>query len=180
MIDYQNYSSATVASPFGLLEELFSDEPWRVLICTIFLNKTNRKQNVDGVIFRLLKRWPTAVSVVKDANDNEEAVRKYIFSLARPTGLGSIKAKAFVLLSRDYLSLLATKMTTGSTIDSTRRKEIEFNLTRMEVKQIFSCGDYAADAYQIFVRKDFESPILSSDCILVAYVEWKRSLQCIL
>ena len=192
MIDDRNYTSVLgVTSPFGLLEELFSEDPWRVLICTIFLNKTQRKQGIDAIIFRLLKRWPTAESVVKDADDDEEAVREYIFSLVRPTGLGRTKANAFVLLSRDYLSLLTTKnqrvdqfpngdMPIGNTIDSARCKEMEFNLTRSEVKQIFSCGDYAADAYQIFVRKDFQSPVVSNDYILVAYVEWKRSLYCIL
>ena len=190
-IDDNNFETAAmgVTSPFGLLEELFSEEPWCVLICTMLLNKTQRKQNLDGILFRLFQRWPNAESVVKGADDDEEAVRLFVFTQVRPAGLGHSKAKAFVRLSRDYLLLLATKSqdidplpcrdTSAITSVASRRRGEEFDLTRKEVKQLFNCGDYAADAYQIFVRKDFESSVVSSDYILVAYVEWKRSLSCL-
>ncbi|OEU22561.1 hypothetical protein FRACYDRAFT_232718 [Fragilariopsis cylindrus CCMP1102] len=198
-------TTATTASPFGLLEELFSEHPWRLLISTILLNKTKRNQNIDRILFRLFQRWPTVESVVKDANNDEEAVRDYIFNQVRITGLGRNKSKAFVQLSRDFLLLITTKnqnkidlfvpycqytsttatnttttctSTSGSTAISPiiRRREVEFDLTRKEVKNISNCGDYAADAFQIFIRKDLDLPIISNDYILVAYVEWKRSL----
>uniref|UniRef100_A0A7S4AAU8 Uncharacterized protein n=1 Tax=Pseudo-nitzschia australis TaxID=44445 RepID=A0A7S4AAU8_9STRA len=187
--DEKNYEAAaeTVASPFGLLEELFPEEPWRVLISTMLLNKTQRKQNLDGILFHLFQRWPTAESVVEDADDDEEAISLLVFALVRPTGLGRSKAKAFVKLSRDYVALLISKsqefgpshcneksMITTET--SCCCEGMELDLTREEVKQIFNCGDYAADAYQIFVRGDFESPVFSNDDMLLAYVEWKRSL----
>jgi len=189
VIDKKNHTAASdkVASPFGLLEELFTEEPWRVLICTMLLNKTQRKQNLDGILFHLFERWPTAESVVKDADDDEESIRDFVFGLVRPTGLGHAKAKAFVRLSRDYILLLNEKI---EQVDSLQQDEtiiindrncgtlkgVEFQLTRKEVQKLFNCGDYAADAYQIFIQKDFRSAVLSNDHMLVAYAEWKRSL----
>lgn len=178
--EYYKATELSVASPLGLLEELFSDEPWRVLICTMLLNKTQRKQNLDCIIFHLFNRWSTADSVVKDAELHEKDVYHFVFALVRPAGLGHSKAKAFVRLSRDYLLLLASKSQVMDKNENSRVcKRVEFDLTRKEVKQLFNCGDYAADAYQIFIRKDFKSPVLSNDYILQAYVEWKRSLSCL-
>jgi len=184
---YYKSTESRPTSPFGLLEELFSEEPWRVLICTMFLNKTQRKQNLDCILFHLFQRWPTAESVAKDADDDEEAVLRFVFSLARPAGLGRAKAMGFVRLSRDYMSLLAFKNqqetappeSRGSSVPGNEgrcKHAAELGLTRKEVKQLFNCGDYAADAYQIFVGNDFESPVLSNDRMLLAYVEWKRSI----
>jgi len=174
---YYNATKSGVASPFGLVEELFPEDPWRVLICTMLLNKTKRTQNLDCILFHLFKRWPTADSVVTDANHDEESVHLFVFNLVRPAGLGHSKARAFVRLSRDYVDLVASKSQgTDNNEDCRVGKGIEFGLTRKEVKQLFNCGDYAADAYQIFIRKDFKSAVLSNDDILLAYVEWKRSL----
>ena len=167
------------ASPFGLIEELFPEEPWRILICTMLLNKTQRKQNVDSILFQLFNRWPTADSVVKHADHDEEDINFLVFDLVRPTGLGHLKAKAFVQLSRDFVRLVESKEIDKNDVSSTTCKGMEFELTRKEVKQIFNCGDYAADAYQIFVRKDFKSPVVSNDHALLMYVEWKRSLKCL-
>jgi hypothetical protein len=174
---YYRATKSRAASPFGLVEELFPEDPWRVLICTMLLNKTKRTQNLDCILFHLFKRWPTADLVMTDANHDEESVHLFVFTLVRPAGLGNSKARAFVRLSRDYVDLLASKSQgTDNNEDCRVGKGIEFGLTRKEVKQLFNCGDYAADAYQIFIRKDFKSAILSNDDILLAYVEWKRSL----
>lgn len=173
----------SVASPLGLVEELFPNDPWRVLISTMLLNKTQRKQNVDGTLFYLFQKWPNAASVVNDAGVDEDTVLRFVFSLVRPAGFGRSKAKSFVRLSRDYMSLVATKSQEVQSSDSCTtctNYEIEFGLARNEVKQLFGCGDYAADAYQLFVRKDFESPLLSNDMMLLAYVEWRRSVTCLL
>ena len=178
----ENHYKATelkAGSPFGLVEELFPEEPWRVLICTMLLNKTQRKQNLDSILYYLFDRWPTPDSVVKDAECNEEDVHLFVFELVRAAGLGQSKARAFVHLSKDYLLLLRSKSQINHDNERCAGKGIEFELTREDVKQLFNCGDYAADAYQIFIRKDFESPIFSSDQMLLAYVEWKRSLSCV-
>ena len=56
LIDITNNINA-LYSPFGLLEELFLDDPWKLLVSTICLNVTTRQQ-VDKVIHIYLQRWP--------------------------------------------------------------------------------------------------------------------------
>ncbi len=175
-----NDTISKVESPFGLIEELFPEDPWRVLVCTMLLNKTQRKQNLDSILYHLFLRWPTAESVVKDADLDEEEVHLFVFALVRRAGQGHRKARGLVQLSRDYLLLLESKRHQCiETNQISPVKGIEFELTRADVKQLFNCGDYAADAYQIFIRKDFDPPVVSNDQMLLAYVEWKRSLSCL-
>lgn len=174
--DYYKSTQFSAASPFGLIEELFPEDPWRVLVCTMLLNKTQRKQNLDSILYNLFKRWPTADSVVKDADRDEENVHLFVFALVRRAGQGHRKSRGFVQLSRDYLDLLRSKSQGMDENERRTAEGVEFTLTREEVKQLFNCGDYAADAYQIFNRRDFESPLVSNDNMLQAYVEWKRSL----
>mmetsp|Transcript_6217 Transcript_6217/g.15383 ORF Transcript_6217/g.15383 Transcript_6217/m.15383 type:complete len:164 (+) Transcript_6217:1408-1899(+) len=159
------------------MEELFAQKPWRLLICTMLLNKTRRKQNLDRILFHLFKRWSTANSAIKDADHDEGEVRRFVFTLVQSAGLGHSKANAFVRLSREFLLLLAAKrQLINNSKDSNLYERVEFELTRKEIKQVYNCGDYAADAYQIFIRRDFKSPLLSNDHMLLAYVEWKNSL----
>ena len=44
-------------SPYGLIEELFWDRPWRLLVCCLLLNQTTRKQ-LDLVLVRFFERFP--------------------------------------------------------------------------------------------------------------------------
>ncbi len=175
----ENYYKATqfsASSPFGMIQELFPEDPWCVLVCAMLLNKTQRKQNLDSILYHLFKRWPTPDSVVKDADHDEEAIYLFVFALTRRAGLGNQKARAFVELSRDYLDLIKDKSKRNDESENCMAEGVEFTLTREEVKQLFNCGDYAADAYQVFIRKDFDSPIVSNDSMLLSFVEWKRSL----
>ena len=174
--NFSNDTISKVESPFGLIEELFPEEPWRILVCTMLLNKTQRKQNVDSILYHLFLRWPTAESVVKDADLDEEEVHLFVFALVKRAGQGHRKSRGLVQLSRDYLLLLESKNQQIIEKNISPAKRVELELTRADVKQLFCCGDYAADAYQIFIRKDFETPIVSNDQMLLAYVEWKRSL----
>lgn len=49
-------------SPFDLLQEIYISDPWKVLVCCIFLNQTTRKQ-VDGVRALFFEKWPTPSSL---------------------------------------------------------------------------------------------------------------------
>jgi hypothetical protein len=49
-------------SPFGLIEELFQRDPWKLLISTILLNRTHREQ-VDFVMFKLLEVYGNAAAM---------------------------------------------------------------------------------------------------------------------
>lgn len=50
-------------SPYGLLQEIYNEHPWRMLVCCIMLNCTNRKQ-VDLVRFDFFNKYPDPVSAV--------------------------------------------------------------------------------------------------------------------
>jgi endonuclease III len=210
------------ASPLGLLEELFVTKPWQLLLCTIFLNRTQRKQ-VDCILDPFLHRWPTPESLMIMAqpvdetdgtitndhnddyngntvnnpknNDREAVLETSIAELISPMGMTNRRARGILRFCKDYLSLLATKQKTVSNDNQLEEAlsssspsaievvaaqyndhdENEFTFTRREICSLFYCGDYAADAYQLFIQQDFKSPILSRDHALLAYSYWKRS-----
>jgi hypothetical protein len=61
-------------SHFNLLQEIYIEDPWKVLVCCIFLNQTTRKQ-VDKIRDEFFKRWPNSFAL---ASANPEEVRDLI------------------------------------------------------------------------------------------------------
>jgi methyl-CpG-binding domain protein 4 len=157
-------SSDSLPSPLGLLEELFGNDPWRMLLSTIFLNRTQRVQ-VDVVMHSFLQQWPTAESVAA-ANVNE------ISTVIAPMGIRHRRARGIVQFSKEYLALLKSKVDQDETMKTS--KEASFHLTQDEIKRFYNCGQYVADAYRIFIQRDWTTN--STDHALEAYVEWKRGL----
>ena len=179
-------------SPLGLLEELYcDDDPWQLLIATIFLNRTRRIQ-VDRVLYEFFTRWPSARSIVDvtttlHAEDGSnmstqsfvsniaDGVEEEIKDVIAQLGLGSRRANGIVKFSADYLRLVCHKrqekrQRRDQCEDSEGREE--FTFSNQEVKELYQCGDYAADAYQIFVRRQWRTA-QPTDIALKAYVEWK-------
>jgi endonuclease III len=160
-----------VASPFGLLEELFSNDPWKLLLSTIFLNRTSRSQ-VDPILHHFLDKWPTASAAV-------EADLHEMSTLLKPLGLHHQRAAGIIQFSGDYLSLLSHGSVSctgdGSTfslpVDASESKSTR--LTREDILRIFNCGEYAGDAFKIFIQKcnDF----VPTDAVLKVYVEYQRA-----
>jgi len=81
-------------SPFGLLEELFWDRPWVLLLCCVLLNQTSRRQ-VDPVLTRLLERYPDAqaLSVASPAD---------LEGILRPLGLHRQRSRTIVAFSTAF------------------------------------------------------------------------------
>jgi len=185
-----------VASPFGLIEELFPSDPWKLLLSTIMLNQTTRNQ-VDPVLHTFLSRWPTPTMASKaDARD----VREVVSTL----GLQHKRARAIVRYSREYLHLIESlskkkknnnkknknnkekkeeeeeETKTSTTLsqfelksDSNSEPKPEYQFTDKEVLKLHWCGKYALGAYQIFVRDQLDVPV--TDHALHYYVDWMRS-----
>lgn len=139
-------------SPLGLIEEMFCHDPWRLLLSTILLNRTSRVQ-LDVVLHTFLSKWPTPQSVV-DANWED------ISSIIAPLGIRHRRAKGLIRFSCDFLSHAAEK---------------SFSLTRGQVLSLYYCGDYACDAYQIFIQGDIN--VLPTDHALQDYIEYQRGAQ---
>jgi hypothetical protein len=139
-------------SPLGLLEELFLDNPWRLLVSTICLNITTRGQ-VDRVLYEFFQRWPTAEATA--AADWTE-----VSAIISPLGLGTKRAKGLVRFSAEYMELT---------------KDISaFRLTEEQVTGLYCCGQYGWSAYNTFINKELPSGAVGvCDHALQLYVEYQ-------
>lgn len=165
-------------TPYGLLEELFDDDPWKLLLSTIFLNRTSRVQ-VDTILYAFLQEWPTAYAVTA-ADVGKMSL------LLQPMGMRHRRAAGIIRFSNDYIALLSRTLTASATASSDNKtNNVERNAsgadllaqpgyawTRDDVLGLFYCGDYAFAAYQLFIQQNWNIDPL--DHALQAYVEFQR------
>uniref|UniRef100_A0A061RHZ0 Methyl-CpG-binding domain protein 4 n=1 Tax=Tetraselmis sp. GSL018 TaxID=582737 RepID=A0A061RHZ0_9CHLO len=83
-------------SPYGLIQEQVYDDPWKVMLCCILLNKTSITQ-VRRVIWDLFRMCPTPEAAI--ATDLAE-----IEQLILPLGLHRKRARDIKRFSEDYLT----------------------------------------------------------------------------
>ncbi|KAM6325664.1 methyl-CpG-binding domain protein 4 [Podargus strigoides] len=83
-------------SPFNLIQETLFHDPWKLLIATIFLNKTSGKMAIP-VLWEFLKRYPSP-EITRAADWKEMS------ELLKPLGLYELRAKTIVRFSDEYLS----------------------------------------------------------------------------
>lgn len=83
-------------SPYNLLQEIYNEHPWRMLVCCIMLNCTSRKQ-VDGIRDEFFKRYP-------DAFKAESASLEEMAELIAPLGFKNRRTKTIQKFSTDWLS----------------------------------------------------------------------------
>ena len=74
-----------------LLQEIYQDDAWKMLVCCILLNLTQRKQ-VDGVRHELLSKYPTEYEMM-EADEDE------LSEILRPLGLYRRRAKTLIKFS---------------------------------------------------------------------------------
>ncbi|XP_036726660.1 methyl-CpG-binding domain protein 4 isoform X2 [Balaenoptera musculus] len=83
-------------SPFNLVQETLFHDPWKLLIATIFLNRTSGKMAIP-VLWQFLEKYPSAeVARTADWRDVSE--------LLKPLGLYDLRAKTIVKFSDEYLT----------------------------------------------------------------------------
>ncbi|KAM3914289.1 methyl-CpG-binding domain protein 4 [Leptodactylus fuscus] len=83
-------------SPFHLVQETLFHDTWKLLIATIFLNKTSGKMAIP-VLWSFLEKYPTP-EVARAADWKEMA------ELLQPLGLYELRAKTIVRFSDEYLT----------------------------------------------------------------------------
>ena len=83
-------------SPYNLLQEIYNEHPWRMLVCCIMLNCTSRKQ-VDRVRDEFFKKYP-------DANVAKEADRAEMAELIASLGFKNRRANTIVRFSNDWVN----------------------------------------------------------------------------
>ena len=87
-----------------LLQEIYRDDPWKMLVCCILLNLTQRKQ-VDGIRHELFSKYPTEYEMI-EANEDE------LSELLKPLGLYRKRAKTlmkkddFIVSLKSYNQML--------------------------------------------------------------------------
>ncbi|XP_067096740.1 methyl-CpG-binding domain protein 4 [Osmerus mordax] len=82
-------------SPFNLVQETLFHHPWKLLVATIFLNKTSGKMAIP-VLWQFFKQYPSA-EVTRGAD------WKPLAELLRPLGLYELRAKTIIRFSDEYL-----------------------------------------------------------------------------
>ncbi|XP_019951561.1 methyl-CpG-binding domain protein 4 [Paralichthys olivaceus] len=83
-------------SPFNLVQETLFHDPWKLLVATIFLNKTSGKMAIPA-LWQFFERYPSA-------EVTREADWKPIAELIKPLGLYELRAKTLIRFSDEYLT----------------------------------------------------------------------------
>ncbi|XP_028906230.1 methyl-CpG-binding domain protein 4 isoform X2 [Ornithorhynchus anatinus] len=78
-------------SPYNLVQEILFHDPWKLLIATIFLNRTSGKMAIP-VLWEFLEKYPSA-EVARTADWKE------VSELLKPLGLYDLRAKTIVKFS---------------------------------------------------------------------------------
>ncbi|TSL97264.1 Methyl-CpG-binding domain protein 4 [Bagarius yarrelli] len=83
-------------SPFNLVQETLFHDPWKLLVATIFLNKTSGKLAIP-VLWQFFERYPSA-EVTRSSD------WKPLADLMQPLGLNTLRAKTLIRFSDEFLT----------------------------------------------------------------------------
>nr|XP_046253358.1 methyl-CpG-binding domain protein 4 [Scatophagus argus] len=83
-------------SPYSLVQETLFHDPWKLLVATVFLNKTSGKMAIP-VLWQFFERYPSA-------EVTREADWKPMSELMKPLGLYELRAKTLIRFSDEYLT----------------------------------------------------------------------------
>ncbi|KAI5290854.1 bifunctional endoribonuclease/protein kinase ire1 [Ascosphaera aggregata] len=150
-------SAAINAPEFGLIQERLAHNPFRLLIATIFLNKTRGKVAIP-VLYKLFERYPTPVDLAH-ANIGD------IASLMQCLGLQNTRAKKCIALAQKWIEAQPVKGIRyrrlhypkhGDGLDMKPRETIDEYDKRVawEAAHLPGVGPYALDSWRIFCRDE--------------------------
>ena len=105
-----------------MIQEIYMKDPWKMLVCCIFLNQTQRKQ-VDGIIRDFFRKYPNPTRVVRSKPGE-------IYLIIKSLGFGNIRTKTIMKFSEDWIRW--------------RRKK------ETEISELHGIGKYAYDSWKIF------------------------------
>ena len=78
-----------------LLQEVYQEEPWKMLVCCILLNLTHRRQ-VDKIRDKLFTRYPTAMHMAFAMEDE-------LSEMLKPLGFYNKRAVTLKRMSLEYV-----------------------------------------------------------------------------
>ena len=80
---------------FRLLQDIYKNDPWKMLVCCIMLNLTTRKQ-VDKIRHKLFKKYP-------NPRDLANAAVSELSKMLTPLGMQNKRAVTLIRFSQEYL-----------------------------------------------------------------------------
>ena len=78
-----------------LLQEIYQDDGWKMLVCCMLVNVTNRKQ-VDTIRDELFSKYPTPKDMMK-------AEHSELVEIIKPLGLYNTRADRLIKMSEGYV-----------------------------------------------------------------------------
>lgn len=145
---------------FGLLQEVYAPDPFRVMLVALFCNQTPGKR-ARPFLAGLLERWPTVA-------DLAAADPQHIADFIQPLGLFNTRARRIVLLAQAYL---AQPPVLG---DVSVRKVVKW-YPPTEISHLPGAGPYAMDCYRIFCNPEGWRTCRPDDKELKVYIKWRWS-----
>ncbi|TRM57992.1 DNA glycosylase [Schizophyllum amplum] len=150
-----------------LIQETFSEDPWKVLIATIFLNKTHGKISIP-VIHTLLASWNTpSAMAAADPSD--------VYPLIRHLGLGAARARRIVDLSQAWIARSPTFEDEPIVSKSSDLRRYPPTI----LSHLPGIGRYALDSFRIFCTtmnnktRDEWKAVRPTDKELTRFLAWK-------
>ena len=107
-----------------MIQEIYLDDPWKLLVGCIMLNQTSNKQ-VRPVIKKFFEKWPDPISVIQ-AKDDE------MIEILRPLGFYNRRTRSIKDFSIDWICKKGWK----------------------KASELKGIGKYGEDSYEIFVNKN--------------------------
>jgi methyl-CpG-binding domain protein 4 len=141
-LSYPNFKP--LQSPFGLIQEELHNNPWQLLIATIFLNRTTGVAAIP-VLREFLKMFPNPTSVL--TGDTQPTIAE----LMKPLGLYHKRADIIYKFSKDFVT-----------------KDWEYP------EELFGIGKYGNDSYRIFCCGAEWLKVSPTDHMLNKYYDWLK------
>ena len=82
-------------SPYNLLQELYYPDSWKIMVCCMFLNQTNRKQ-VDKIRDIFFEKYPSALKT-------STADSSIMSIMLQPLGFQNRRTNNIIKMSRAFL-----------------------------------------------------------------------------
>lgn len=82
-------------SPYNLLQEVYREDVWKMMVCCMLLNQTTRRQ-VDAVRHNFFSRWPNARKAM-NADPTEMA------HVIRSLGFSNRRTESIIRMSREFM-----------------------------------------------------------------------------
>ncbi|CAI7589256.1 unnamed protein product [Penicillium viridicatum] len=168
------------ASSFGLIQEQLAHDPFRLLIATIFLNRT-RGGVALPVLFQVFERYPT-IEAMAEANPPE------LVSMINCLGFQNQRARKCITLAQTWLSdppnkskryrkLHYPRKLDGRNVGREECIDEEDLRVAWEIAHLPGVGAYSLDSWRIFCRDELRgkaSDWKGTDATEVGFVpEWK-------